>query len=209
MYLFTRQVLVNPAHVRAGMRQAIEMAQYVNQHTSLEVSLFQLLQGAPLGTLTFAYRTDSYAATFAETDALLQSDEYMGKVESGAQYYVGSPQDHVARFIHQSGEIVGPPAAAGLVTASMQVDKAADAVKWSIELSDFMAKLTGVPNAVLTSNYGRWGQIAWLTYGSSLAQLEEAEAQVNSDSGFLKRLGKSEHLFVPGSGAGSLSRKIA
>ena len=36
-------------------------------------------------------------------------------------------------------------------------------------------KLTGVPNAVLTSNYGSWGQIAWLTYGSSLAQLEEAE----------------------------------
>ena len=67
MYLFTRQVLLNPAHVRAGMRQAVEMAQYVNEHTSLEVSLFQLLQGAPLGTLTFAYRTESYAATFAET----------------------------------------------------------------------------------------------------------------------------------------------
>jgi hypothetical protein len=208
MYLFTRQVLLNPAHVRAGMRQALDTNRYVNENSSLEVSLFQVLQGAPLGTLTFAYRTESYAESMAEADKLLQSDEYMHKVESGAHFFVGNPQDHLAEYIHTSGTIVGAPAAASIVTATMQVDKAPKAIGWAIELADFMAKLSDVPTAVLTSNFGQYGSVAWLSYGSSLAQLEEAGKKINADAEFAKRMGRSEGLFVPGSGASMLSRRI-
>ncbi len=63
MYLFTRRVVVSPSHYRAGLAHAIEMTEYVNQQTDLEVSLFQVLQGGPIGKLNFAHRTDSYAAS--------------------------------------------------------------------------------------------------------------------------------------------------
>jgi hypothetical protein len=208
MYLFTRQVLVNPSHVRAGMSQAQEMARYVREKTDLELSLFQVLQGAPLGTLTFAFRTDSYAASLGVTDALIQSDEYMQKVESGAQYFVGNPQDDLAKYLHVSGELVGPPAAASLVTVAVNLSEARNAVAWAIELADFMAKLTNVPTAVLSANFQQYGTIAWLAYGSSLAQLEEAAEKTNSDAGFAERLSKSGGLFLPGSGRSALSRRI-
>ena len=67
MYLFTRQIVVNPAQLRAGMAHALDILGYVNKKTELQVSLFQVLQGAPVGTLTFAYQTESYAASTADS----------------------------------------------------------------------------------------------------------------------------------------------
>lgn len=209
MYLFTRQVQLNPAHVRAGTAQALEMTRYVNEKTNLQTSLFQVLAGAPLGTLTFAFRTESYAASTTQSDALLQSDEYMQKVESSAHYFVGNPQDQIGKIIHETGSIVGPPAAVSLVSATLEVSQGAAAVAWAIELADFTSKLTGVPSAVVNSNYGQYGTIAWVAYGSSLAQLEETSEQTNNDPGFLERLGKSAGFFIPGSATSILSRKIA
>jgi hypothetical protein len=208
MYLFTRQVVVKAAHTRAGMAHALEMLTYVNQKTKLQVSLFQVLQGAPLGTLTFAYRTDSYAASVEATDALTRSDEYLKKVESGAAFFVGNPEDRLATFIHSAGEVSAPPAAAAVVSARLEVSKIAAAVAWAVELGDYLTNATGVPSAVLTSNVGPYGTISWLNYGTSLLQLEKANAKTSADPGFLRRLGESAGFFVPGSGVGVLSRKI-
>jgi len=208
MYLFTRQILLNPAHVRAGMTQALEMNRYVKEKTKLDTSLFRVLQGAPLGTLVFGFRTESYAASLADTDALIQSDEYMQKVESSAQYFTGNPQDRVAKYLHETGTLVGPPAAASIISATINVSQAAEAVAWSIELAEFTSKLTGVPNAVLSSSYGQFGEIVWIANGNSVEQLEEATEKTNSDPGFAERLGKSAGLFVPGSATSALTRKI-
>jgi hypothetical protein len=95
------------------------------------------------------------------------------------------------------------------VTATINLSEARAAVAWAIELADFMAKITNVPTAVLSSNFEQYGTIAWLAYGSSLAQLEEAAEKTNSDAGFAERLGKSSGLFLPGSGRSALSRRIA
>ena len=66
----------------------------------------------------------------------------------------------------------------------------------------------GVPSAVLSSNVGEYGTISWLSYGASLAQLEETNSKTSTDPGFLQRLEESAGFFVPGSGVGVLSRKI-
>lgn len=208
MYLFTRQVVVNPAHIRAGMAHALEMLNYVNEKTELQVSLFQVLQGAPLGTLTYAYRTESFAASVEATDTLTTSDEYLEKVESGAGHFVGNPEDRLATFIHSAGEVSQPPAAAAVVSARLAVEHTRRAIAWAVELSDHLTEVTGVPSAVLASNVGDYGTVSWLSYGKSLAQLEQANTKTNADLGFLQRLDDSGGLFVPGSGRGVLSRKI-
>ncbi len=209
MYLFTRTVVVSPAHIRAGMKHALEMNAFVNEKTQLEASLFQVLQGAPLGTLTFAFRTESYSASVEATDALIQSDEYLDRVESGAAYFVGNPEDQLAEFIHTAGEVTEPPAAATVITATMETSRAGSAVAWAIDLANYVSNLTAQPMAVLTSNFGQYGTLSWLGYGSSLAAIEEGGKKINADPGFIQRLGDSEGLFVSGSGTGSLSRKIA
>jgi hypothetical protein len=209
MYVFTRRVIVNPAHARAGMAHATEMTQYVNQKTGLEVSLYQVLQGAPMGTLAFAYRTDSFAASLDAVDPLLRSDEYLKKVEKGAAYFIGNPEDQLGEIIHVAGEVSGAPAVAGVVSATMEIPRAQAAAAWSVGIADYTANASGLPTAVVTSNYGPYGRVSWISYAESVAQVEEADKKVNSDPGFLQRLGESQDLFVPGSGVGMLSRKIA
>jgi len=209
MYLFTRRVVIDPAHFRAGMAHAIAMTEYVNQRTDLEVSLFQVLQGEPLGTLTFAYRTESFAASLESVDELLGSDEYLAKVEGGAGYFVGSPEDRLGTIVHITGEVSGPPAAASVVTAAIDVPRVSRAMAWSVDLADYTANLSGVPIAVVTSNFGQYGRVSWVSYGQSVAQLEQSEEKINSDPGFLQRLADSAGFFVPGSGVAALSRRIA
>jgi len=191
------------------MAHAIEMAGYVNQKTDLEVSLYQVIQGEPLGTLRFAYRTESFAASLESVDALVGSDEYLAKIEKGAAYFLGPAEDRLGNIAHIAGEVSGPPAAAGIVTATLDVPKVAPAMSWSTEIADYSVNLTGVPMAVLTSNYGQYGTVSWISYGQSVAQLEQAQEKTNSDPGFLQRLADSAGFFLPGSGAGALSRKIA
>lgn len=209
MYLFSRRVLVNPAHIRKAMAHATAMTQYVNEKADLDVSLYQVLQGAPLGTLAWAYRTESYAAALESVDSLVSSDEYLEKVEQGAQYFIGNAEDRLAEVIHVAGELSGPPAVAGIVSASMEVSQAGSAAAWSVGLADYTANLSGIPTAVATSNFGPYGTVSWISYAQSVAQLEEAGKKINTDPGFLQRLGDSKDLFVPGSGHGMLSRRIA
>lgn len=209
MYLFTRQIVVNPGRLRAGMAHALDMLEYINEKTDLDVSLFQVLQGAPLGTLTFAFRTESYSASVEANDGLVQSDEYLGKVEAGAEFYVGNPQDQLAELIHTVGEVGEAPAAVNVVSATLEVSRAAPAISWSIDLANYTSNLSALPMAVTTSNFGQYGRIAWISYGDSLAALEAAGKKTNTDPGFIQRLGDSEGLFVPGSATGVLARKIA
>jgi len=208
MYLFTRRVVVSPSQYRAGLAHAIEMTEYVNQKTDLDVSLYQALQGEPLGTLTFAYRTDSYATSLESVDQLIGSDDYLAKVEGGADYFVGSAQDRLGNILHIAGDVSGPPAAAAVVTAVIEVPQVSAAMKWSLELADYTSELSGVPIAVVTSNYGQYGTVSWISYGQSVAQLEQSQEKINSDPGFLQRLADSVGFFVSGSAVGALSRKI-
>lgn len=209
MYIFTRRVLLNPAHIRKAMAHAAAMTQYVNEKSDLEVALYEVLQGAPQGTLTWAYRTDSYAASLESADSFARSDEYLKKVETGAQYFIGNPEDRLGEVLHVAGEVSGPPAVAGAVTSNMEVSQAGAAVAWSVGLADYTANLSGIPTAVVTSNFGPYGTVTWISYAQSVAQLEEAGKKINTDPGFIQRLGESQGLFVPGSGFGMLSRKIA
>jgi hypothetical protein len=209
MYIFTRRVLLNPAHIRKAMAHATAMTQYVNEKSELEVSLYQVLQGAPQGTLTWAFRTDSYAAAVESIDTFVNSEEYLKKVETGAQYFIGNPEDQLGEVIHVAGEVSGPPAVAGVVTANMEVSQAGSAIAWSVGLADYTANLSGIPTALVTSNFGSYGTVSWISYAQSLAQFEEAGKKLNTDPGFIQRLGESQGFFVPGSGVGTLSRKIA
>ena len=61
----------------------------------------------------------------------------------------------------------------------------------------------------VSSNFGQYGRISWIGYSASLADIEDAGQKINTDPGFLQRLADSEGMFVSGSGAGALSRKIA
>ena len=209
MYLFTRRIIVNPAHFRAGLAHALAMTEYVNQRTEVELSLYQALQGEPVGTLTFAYRTESFASSLEAVDEMVSSDEYRAKIEEGAAYFVGNAQDRLARFVHTAGDVATPPAAASVVTATLNLPQVSRAMEWSVEVADYVTNLSGVPMAVLTSNVGQYGTVSWISYGQSVAQLEQSQEKTNADPGFLQRLADSAELFVPGSATGILSRRIA
>ena len=79
----------------------------------------------------------------------------------------------------------------------------------SVDLANYTQNVTGQTTAVVSSDFGQYGRITWIGYSPSLTDLENAGKKINTDPGFLQRLADSEGMFVSGSGAGVLSRKIA
>jgi hypothetical protein len=202
-------VVANPSHIRAALAHAIETTEYVNQKTDLEVSLFEVLQGEPLGTLTFAYTAESYAASLASADELSSWNEYFAKIEEGAELFVGNPVDQVNRFVHTAGEVSEPPAAATTVTATIELPQIAEAMSWALEFANYTSNLTGVPIQLISSSFGQYGAISWIFCAQSVAQLEQSDEKLSSDPGFLQRLAGSDGLFLPGSVGLTLSRRIS
>lgn len=209
MYLFTRRIVVNPSQFRTGLAHAIEMTKYVNQNSDLEVSLFEVLQGESLGTLTFAYPTESYSASLESVDALIHSDEYLAEIERGGGFFVGNPVDQLGAVVHTAGEVSGPPAAAITYTITIDMPRIAEAMTWAVELTNYVSNLAGLPIQLLSSSFGQQGEISWIASGQSVAQVVAAQEKGNSDLGYLQRIAETEGFFVAGSGAVSLSRRIA
>ena len=171
--------------------------------------MFQGLQGTPLGTVVWATRIETFAGMIDQTDPVAQSDEYLEQVEQAAQYFTGPAEDTVLQIVHQAGEVEGPPNAVATVQATVEVDRIASAVGWAIDLADHTQAVSGNATVVATANAGTYGTITWLTHASSLATLEAGTNAVNGDPGFLHRLSLSGGLFVPGSGHGTIARRIA
>ena len=160
-----------------------------------------------MGTVTWAARIESLPGY--STRRTRSPDEYLDRVEEGTQHFTGPAEHTVLQILHQASEISGPPNVVAEVQATTEVDRIASAVGWAIDRADHAQSVSGNAIVVATANAGSYGTITWLTHGSSLAALEEGTSKVDSDPGFRHRLSLSGGLFAPGSGHGTLARRIA
>ena len=208
MILFTRRITLDPAHLRNATAHAHEMRALVNEKTTLDVALYEVLFGAPVGTLVYSCRGESYAAVLEEMDRLRADEEYQRRSEQGAAYRLGNPEDALGQFLHVVGDASARPEAVNLVTAVTEAGSLSQAIQWGIELADFLEGHNGLPVALVSSNTGRYGVLSWLTYGASIAELEKGSEKTIVDPGFHAQLARSTGLFVPGAATGTMSRRI-
>ena len=63
--------------------------------------------------------------------------------------------------------------------------------------------------SVRTSVYGQMGEITWIAVHPDLASAEAGTAKLESDPGWLSRVGEIKELFVPASGQAAQAIKLA
>lgn len=203
MLLFSRVVTLGGSPRRA-VPWAMEITEYVNAHSDLDVSLWSCTFGYPLGTMVWSAPVESQVALASGTAKLATDDGYFDLLEKAADLVAQPGQDHLREFV-SGGRAVGaepPPigAVATVTTATALVDRMADAVGWGVDIATYVEGVTGGPVSVLTNAFGQMGEITWIGVQPDLEAAESAGAKMVADASYVGRLVATKDLFVPASG---------
>ena len=212
MLLFSRAITLagNP---RKTMPWAMEMNQYVRGHSDVDLSLWSYTYGRPLGTVAWYAVVESQAA-LAEATAKLETDDgYFDLIDKADEFTTQPGTDTLLQLASAAPQTDGAPLPVGSVAIVNQgtafLDRIADALAWSVEIAEFGSGLVGTPVSVWTSVYGQMGQITWIAVHPDLASAEAGTTKLESDPGWLSRVGEIKELFVPASGQAAQAIKLA
>jgi len=211
MYLYSRTVQLT-GDPRKSIPIAMGMAELVNKKSDLQVSLWRTVLGAPVGTMGYSAFVQSHAELDAAVSSLLADQEYLERVAEIQQYIAAPPEDQLVEILHNAGREYRRAEVGGivnLVTAQVANARFGAAMKWSIEMAELVAEITGNPNIFGRSVAGAFGTVGWITAVADMAAVDAANEALNKDPRYLAKLDEMSDVFVPGSGHTSLLRRMA
>lgn len=211
MHLFSRLVTL-----RGNPRDTIPFAKDVcavaNERSPFDVSLWQGLFGMPAGSFVYSAIVESRATFVAGQAQLLGDDDYLDLIDRGQEYLTTPPEDRLVNIVHSSGgelQRAGVGAAAQITAANIEVDRAVDAIGWSVGMADLVAEITGVPVHLGQVEHGAFGELQWTSTVRDIAEVDRTADLIAKDEDYLARMGDAKGLFVPGSGRQMLAIRIA
>jgi hypothetical protein len=191
---------------------ALEITEAVNQRTNLNVSLWQGLFGAPVGSLAWSALVDNLTALEAATDSLASDPTYLSLVSKARDWTRAPGEDFLLRMIHTAGGDYVRPAVGAYAegTAAIPAEgKLAKAAAFGVEIADIHSKLTHSSVLFCTSEYGAFGEMRWLALYDSAAAVDAAAEAIAKDEAYGAKLDAAGKLFVEGLARRTLARRIA
>lgn len=195
---------------RQTMTWASEVTGYVNDHSGLDVSLWSVVFGYPVGTVAWSTIVESRAQLAAETDQLVADGGYLDMVAK-AQEWVTAPAEDLFRSVVVGGPGDEPPAPGSVASVTQAVaatGKMPDAIAWAADMAEYGSGVAGVPISLLVNAYGDFGGMAFITLAGDMAAADDMAATVRADAGYIERIKASAGLFVDGSARQSLLRRV-
>jgi hypothetical protein len=185
---------------RRTLPWAVDITNYINGHFDLDISLWHVRYGYPLGTMVWSSVVESQTSVEDRNAKLLVDDGYLDRVDKAQEFIREPPQDFLRELIHgQPGEPPGVGAVATITTATAAVDRLPDALGWAVDTARYVTDTTGVPVSVLTSLFGRMGELTWISVQSDIAASDATRRQLNGDASYIARLGATKDIYLPGS----------
>jgi len=209
MYLFSRNATCTPERMAEAHSFAVEIASKASSIIGTEVMAWQVVYGAPAGSLAWTAVFDSYTTMVTAADKLAVDPGYTESARAGAQLFLGPSSDAFINIVARAGDRGHRGEFATLITAQCVLGKVSKAMAWGVEIGQYASKLTGLDTVFGRSVYGPFGGVGWLSLAASAEELDGAAAAMASDAGYLAKLDSGAGLFIEGSGQNRLSRRIA
>jgi hypothetical protein len=203
MQLFSRNAVL-AGDPTAAMGWAVKIGEYVTQKSGRQITTWAGQFGVPLGTVVWSTFVEGLA-DFQNTFAGLVADPgYLAMIAEGAAYQSGPLTDNLSEVV------VGGPTAGGerppigavttVTTAVCNAARIMDAMAWGAELATYIGGVTGQISAFLSQMQGPFGGVSWINGAPDAASADAAGAKINTDPGFMQRVGGLSDLFVPATG---------
>ena len=211
MYLFSRIITVR-GDPRKTMSFLTGMLEMVNRKTDLDMSLWMMQTGAPVGTFAYTCLAQTRTELEAKAAPLESDDEYLAAVADGEQYSAALPQDNLMQIMHNAGREFDRPGVGAIgtvTTAQIANGQYSPAMQWSVEIADLVSSITGFPTLFGVGVGGPFGQVGWVGTSPDLAADEAMNEALNKEPHYLAKMDAIGGLFVEGSGQRTISRRIA
>jgi hypothetical protein len=190
---------------------AIEITGLVNDKSNLDVSLWQVAFGAPLGTMVWSAQVDGLPDVEDAFMTLGSDKSYLKLVEKAGDWVTTPGEDRLVRVQHVAGGDYARPDVGSYAEGTVAVPaegKLAEAVQWGIEISDLHAEITHQSVLFGTNAYGEFGEVGWLGLSPDAAAIDRAAEATGTDERYVKSLDSAGNLFRPGSAQRTLARRI-
>jgi hypothetical protein len=210
MQLFSRSVhFQGPA--ADVVPHAIALRDHVSKKIGQEVSLWNIMFGAPFGTVAYTARVDGLAGVAAMGTALAGDKEYEALLAKGTSWVSGPPVDTLRESLSGEMGAAVPPvgSVATVTTAVIEGGKYGAAIGWGLAVAAHVTAVTGQPVAFLMDMFGTFGQVAWIGIESDVGAADAANAKLNANAAYMEMLEGTAGMFVPGSGHRSIAVRLA
>ena len=189
---------------------AIALRDYVSKKTGLEIGLWSIGFGAPVGTMIYAVRVDGLAGVNALGAQLIGDTAYEALLAKGAAWVVGAAEDSLRESLNDEMNTMPPVGSVVTVTtAVIAAGMYAKAIGWGIEIAEHVLKVTGMPVSFQMEMFGTFGQVAWIGVAANSADADAMNAKINADAGYMDKLGATAGLFVDGMSHRMLGVRVA
>jgi hypothetical protein len=209
MYLFVRNRSAAPDRIFEAAAWAVEMAERVSGITGLQISANQAEYGKPLSSLSWSTTVGSYAEMGAAREKLLADPGYLEAIQAGNGLFDGPAEDALIDIIATAGDGGHRGAFASMITAQCAPGKIGEAMAFGVDIMIHVAGVTGRDGVFSRSMHGPWASVGWISLSDSLDEVDAATAALNADPDYVAKVDASKDLFLPGSGAGLLTRRIS
>ena len=209
MHLFTRTRTIDPAHAGEAHAFAVETSRYASAATGLDVVPWAAVYGRPVGTVSYTARVESQAA-MARAHATLAADAgYQERIaDSFARAFRGPVEDSIGEVVSVAGSAAGAGALVSVTTARCAPGRGAEAMAWAVDILSQHSKLTGLDGALVRSLYGPGTTLVWLHLAGSWNEVDASVAALTGDASYLERIDDAGPLFLAGSTARGLLRRL-
>jgi hypothetical protein len=208
MYLFVRNRTAAPDRLLEATAYAVDVAAKVSSITGLRLNAQQVEYGAPLTSLSWTTTVGSYAEMGAAREKLIADPGYLEAVQAGHELFEGPAEDALIDIVATAGDGGHRGGFASMITAQCAPGKIGEAMAFGVEIMNHVAGVTGRDGVFGRGMHGPWASVGWISLSDSLDEVDEAQAALSADPDYLAKVDASRDLFLPGSGAGRLTRRL-
>lgn len=211
MYLFSRSARLAPGHTREATAWSVAITEKVNRISEVPFTLWATVMSPAVGTLTWTTLVEDLEVLSASEGKLLADDGYLTLVDQGATYAVpGALDDRLFQIVHADLDAAGEsPELVAVVEAVAAPGAQALGVEVGVELAKLAKTVTGCRASFGVAVTGSYGGVGWISEYHSMAQLQQAQAAMASDSSFVELIdSRASQAYLPGVATQRIHRRV-
>lgn len=155
--------------------------------------------GRPFGSFLLSTRVNDMVELLEAQQKVGASTEFQ-KLSAGLGGLMAAPAETtLTEIIGMTGEPGEPKPLITITRAAMVGGHIGEALAWSTKVMEYITDLTGVGGVVGASTAGPMFQVSWLVGSDEASQIDDTNAKLNADAGYLEMIDAAGGLFIPGS----------
>jgi hypothetical protein len=197
MYLFTRMRRADPAHMRAAVPWAAEVATCVTSETGRPVEVWTAMMSPDSGQMVWTSWADHVVDIENALDKLRTSLAYTDLIERGQAFFNGHVADGLWTTVH------GDPSKTSLeyvatVRATARNGRIGAAMTMGVELAKEAQRITGHETVFSSALTGTYGDVSWATGCNIIDEIERSNIALAADPRWMAAVDKAGDCFNTG-----------